>query len=328
VVRSKTAHGYADAVNLLFRLRGFTLPANFNDAANETMIIVKNFHKEEKIASQLSLLDNKMFAQLQTKATKSKSDDPIDNLMFNITALGRYIGPRASEFAQKKQSAADFHTYPSGQQVIKSFVLSDFICFDRDGDHINEGTEDALAMAHSVRITWRIQKNRQNGQSIMLAADMKNPILCPVCNAMLMVMRARRLNQPRDMPVCVYSTNKNDMLYLTGAKVAQLFRGAVKSIRRDIPDNEAKRYSAHSLRVWACVLLDEAGKSPEFIKKCLRWMGDSFRMYLRDTFVINRQHSAALENASTEFLSLVALQSLPDVVPVDDNMGEYDDEIF
>jgi hypothetical protein len=47
------------------------------------------------------------------------------------------------------------------------------------------------------------------------------------------------------------------------------------------PD-ELKWYSTHSLRVWACVLLDEAGQLPDYIKKRLRWLGDSFRMYLRD----------------------------------------------
>ena len=53
----------------------------FADAPNETRIIVKNCHKEEKIASQRSPLDNKILAQLQTKATKRKSDDSVDNLM-------------------------------------------------------------------------------------------------------------------------------------------------------------------------------------------------------------------------------------------------------
>ena len=34
--------------------------------------------------------------------------------------------------------------------------------------------------------------------------------------------------------------------------------------------DKVKQYSAHSLRVWACVMLDEAGKWPDYIKK----MGD------------------------------------------------------
>ena len=80
--------------------------------------------------------------------------------------------------------------YPSGRQVIMSFISSDFVFFDKDSNCINEGTEDALATAHSVRITWLIQKNRQNSLSIMLVADTKNPLIYPVLNAMILVMRA------------------------------------------------------------------------------------------------------------------------------------------
>ena len=58
MVRSKTACGYADTVNLLFQLRGFALQANFDDAANKMAIIVEKLYKEKKIASQRSPLDN------------------------------------------------------------------------------------------------------------------------------------------------------------------------------------------------------------------------------------------------------------------------------
>ena len=60
------------------------------------------------------------------------------------------------------------------------------------------------------------------------------------------------------------------------------------------------------MRVWACVLLDEAGKSPDYIKKCLRWMGDSFRMYLSDMHVIQDQHHEALRASSEEVMDLVS----------------------
>jgi len=42
------------------------------------------------------------------------------------------------------------------------------------------------------------------------------------------------------------------------------------------------------------VLLDEAGKNTTFIKKRLRWKGDSFMMYLRDTPSIQDDHVRAL----------------------------------
>jgi hypothetical protein len=59
------------------------------------------------------------------------------------------------------------------------------------------------------------------------------------------------------------------------------------------------------LRVWVCVLLKEAGKLPDYIKKRLRWLGDSFRMYLRDTVIIQHQHVDALLAASQEVMDLI-----------------------
>ena len=122
---------------------------------------------------------------------------------------------------------------------------------------------------------------------------------------MRLVLWARRLNQPDDMPVAVYKAKKGKVIYLTGNKIANLLQKAVKEVRPDTTPDELKRYSAHSLRVWACILLDKAGKLPDYIKKRLRWLGDSFRMYLRDTAIIQHQHIDAL---------LAALQVVMDLI--------------
>ena len=98
----------------------------------------------------------------------------------------------------------------------------------------------------------------------------------PSANALALVLRARMLEQPPNMPVCIYPNKNGTILYLTGQSVARLFWKAVKAICHDIPVEDLSKYSAHSLRVWACVLLDEAGKSPDFIRKHLHWTGDSF----------------------------------------------------
>ncbi len=66
------------------------------------------------------------------------------------------------------------------------------------------------------------------------------------------------------MPVAVYKTKKGKIIYLTGTKIAELLRKAVKKVRPDTTPDEFKWYSAYSLRVWACVLLDEAGKSTDY----------------------------------------------------------------
>ena len=340
-VRAGTARGYADAVNVLFQKRGFDTPVKWSVPGNVPAILVANRDKEQNVPAQRNPLDNKIFAQLHAKAAASANADSVDNVFFDLLVMARYVGPRLSEFAQTKQSEVDYHVYPSGKKVVKAFTANDFVFFDEGGNCIGELSNPlAVASARSVRITWRIQKNRQNGQRITLAADTSAPILCPVKACLRLVSRAHRLGQLPDLPVCTYPNKKNQLLYLTGSKVAALLRSAVMRIRPETPKDELSRYSAHSLRVWACVLLDEAGKSPEFIKKRLRWMGDSFRMYLRDTATINRQHRQALATASEEasrFITETVLVSmanlrvadsaLPNVVPVDTDMGAYIDEM-
>jgi hypothetical protein len=131
------------------------------------------------------------------------------------------------------------------------------------------------------------------------------------------------------MPVAVYKMKKGKVFYL-GNKIAELLLKAVKEVRPDTTSEELKRYSAHLLRVWACVLLNKAGKLPDYIKKRLRWLGDSFRMYLRDTAIIQHQHVDALLAALQEVMDLIS--ALPtDVIALstmtegmdDPDMHEY-----
>jgi hypothetical protein len=85
-----------------------------------------------------------------------------------------------------------------------------------------------------------------------------------------LVLCARPLNHPDDMPIALYKTKKGKVIYLTGNKTAKLLWKAVKEVCPDTTPDKLKWYSAHSLRVWACILLDEAGKLSDYIKKKLR----------------------------------------------------------
>ena len=148
-----------------------------------------------------------------------------------------------------------------------------------------------------------------------------------------MVLHARSLGQPDDMPVACYSY-KETLVYLTGKRIANLFHKAVKAIHPRTSKAKLSRYSAHSLQVWACVLLDEAGMSPEFIMARLHWMGNYFRMYLHDTGIIQDKHRDILQDASQDIIDLIAcsLANIPDLaglttVEADNTMGEYVDDM-
>jgi hypothetical protein len=88
------------------------------------------------------------------------------------------------------------------------------------------------------------------------------------------------------------------------------------------------------LRVWVCVLLDDVGKLLDYIKKRLCWLGDFFRMYLRDTAIIQHQHVNALLAALQEVMDIIA--ALPkDVIALstmiegkeDPDIQEYADKM-
>ncbi len=225
--------------------------------------------------------------------------------------------------------------------LMKAFTANDFIFYDKSGHVLKKIDDSTLDLATSVQITCHIQKNCQNGLKIKLSADTKNPAICPVRGALGMVMRAGHLGQLDDMPAACYRTKKAPLLYIIGSRIATLLRKAEKKIQPSTSADDLKKYSAHSLRVWACVLLDEAGMSPSFIQKCFRWLGDLFKMYLRDTKAIQDKHLAALQSASFDVMALIGTPpddiirltatmsdlNVPNNIVEDNQMGAYIDEM-
>ena len=163
------------------------------------------------------------------------------------------------------------------------------------------------------------------GQSITLAADVKNHHICPVCAAHRIYLHTKRLGQSDDQPIGAFVNHQGIVRYLTANKIAEVFQSVAKTCHPDLTRDENMRFSSHSIRVWAVVLLDEAGMNPDFIKSRLRWMGDSYRLYLWDTAILQTEHITALERSSYDFMVLFGenRMALPDIVPVDDAMVSY-----
>ena len=142
----------------------------------------------------------------------------------------------------------DYHVYSSGKKVIKEFTANDFAFYDKSGDLIIPLDDESADIIKNVKITWRIQKNRRNGQAITLSADDDHSKICPVCAALQMVLRARRLGQPDSLPVARH-IYKKQRVYLTGKRVAFLFWEAAKMIHPNMSKDELLRFSSHSLQV-------------------------------------------------------------------------------
>ena len=328
-MRSATCHGYAAAVNHLFLLRDFSQPTDLNDKENMGTTILHNLKREEDIALQRSPLTAEIFAELKQMSDASPVDSP-EQVVFNMASFGRITGPRAGEYAQKTQTRIEIHEYPSGKKVTKAFLAEDFEFFDKKKRRIRVFNKSSLKRVHSMKVTWRIQKNRQNGQTLHIMADLDHPDICPVRNAFHLVLRKQRLQHSLSLPLAIFQNKSGDVKYLTASKIAEVLRKAARTAHPDLTEDEIQKFSAHSIRVWACVLLSEAGMKPDFIKSRLRWMGESYRTYLRDTEKINNQHLEALADASSEVMNLIESMnnlSIPDDIDEDLEMGEYIDII-
>ena len=68
--------------------------------------------------------------------------------------------------------------------------------------------------------------------------------------------------------------------------------------------------------------------SPEFIKCWLHYLSDAYRLYLRDTSVIQSKYTDALNTDSEDIIKLLGENRmiLPDIVPIENDMGEYTSE--
>jgi hypothetical protein len=248
-LQSAMLRGYATAVNMLFKLRKIRLPIDFNDKNNMAGVIINNIIKEENIAKQCALLDSTIFAKIQQPACKFDNLDSDHSLFSNIVTLTPNIGPRVSKYVQTTQLKVDYHAYPFGRQVIKAFFAKDFAFFNKSQCRLSTVDYSSFEVANTVRITWRIQKNCQNGQTIILSSDSAHPDLCPIRSILRMVHRARRLKHPDTMPLGCYRKKKSSLVYLTASRIAALIQEVVKKVRPGISAEDLSKYSAHLLQV-------------------------------------------------------------------------------
>ena len=183
-----------------------------------------------------------------------------------------------------------------------------------------------LANLIEADVTIRHQKNRQNGQKVIIVVDKKYPDTCASGEN---GSEKRRLGHSMDLPLEVYLDDDGEVVYLTDKALTAFIRKVVKAVYPDISKEELMLYSCHSLRVWAAVLLHEAGKLPDFIKKRLRWLGESYRIYLRDTLKTGQQHNDALAESSQAVIDIIESPpkgKMGQISEIDlEESGEYDD---
>jgi hypothetical protein len=258
--QSATICRYVEAINTLFRLHQFNAPANLTNHSNMCSKIILAREKEESIARQQSPITQEIYSTLIDQANRSPVNS-VEMVVADWFTLIRITGLCCAEYAQKTQTSYDEHKYPLGKRVIKAFNSSDWKFYNSRGRLIIDPKE----ILKKLKTTFRIQKHRQNGQSITLVANNTHHDICPVRAAHCIFLRAKNWANQTQNPWASLLINFGIKKYLTEGKIAKVLQSIAKRVHPDLFAEELCRISLHSGRVWALVLLDEAGMSPAFM---------------------------------------------------------------
>ena len=224
--------------------------------------------------------------------------------------LSLQTGFRISEYAQTH--SAQYKSLSSKVALnidgtSRAFIASDFKFLGHQRRPLSNNTRH---LAEFVYITWRFQKNGVNGEEIPFARNTIKPLFCPVRAAFRIIQRAEKMKQQAHLPLAISlspSKKISGMSYITSVYVSKLLKLAAKEAHGITSTKDLKKFTPHSPRVGACVLLDMMGKLPDFIKKRLRWRSDSYEDYLCHIPTVASDHVAVVNSYLSKYENVVQL---------------------
>lgn len=129
-------------------------------------------------------------------------------------------------------------------------------------------------------VTYRFQKNNDNGQQVNYTRNLEDLSFCAVAAGARIQARAQRLKVSSTEPIAVYGI-KGKTTFIFNTEVKEEMRKCATKIYNLTDPAEIQCYSSHSVRVGACVNLHATGASDITIQIRLRWKYLTFKDYLR-----------------------------------------------
>jgi hypothetical protein len=229
------------------------------------------------------------------------SDSPLALLseeaaVYDWARFGLYTGSRLGEYAASKPPAGapfDWHaTIPNNDDVpIEwrgkpiAFIEEDFEFYD---DHwtslpLDEVLDDP-SIAEIIRVRFRYDKGKVNFHFRTFKRVHGNHLCC-VKAAISIIRRHRRLGRNPALPLGVFRDSAGNTCTLRGKHMERQIRQGCEFAYPD-PNHflrkRIKLLQSHSIRIFACVALLNAGVSIDDIVYRLRWNSDAVKQYLRD----------------------------------------------
>lgn len=281
--------------------------------------VFKELLRYEKVPNRREPLTMDMIELLcQRNASAALPDFHLHVQLYHWFVVSLSIGPRRIEWCQQssRQGGAPALTTPdidARDGLPRAFILADIECLTVVGARIplREAAFSTPDRVEKLRFTWRFQKNNANGEQKTVARSAafsvgRTPRHCRV-KSMLAIIRCRLTLTPpgSEIPLALHQQDSGTgpPVYITNWDVTGMLRSLAAQVYNLNPANprdaaDLKRWSCHSLRVGACVLLHGMGFSATDIQFILRWKSDAFMAYLRNLSFLARRHADAIDQAA------------------------------
>jgi hypothetical protein len=204
-------------------------------------------------------------------------------------ACGLFAGLRLGEWAQNAYKSEMTSYQLNIRNDAQALCLCDVRFASASRGHCS--AVEAVAATNLIMvkcwIKFRTQKNGQNGEEKLFLRNTSGK--CFPSAMIRIIRRFIRLRGANDLqtPLAVYYSDipGKSTTFITAPDIEGAMRRVASRVYHldPVKDQETlRKWSAHSLRVGACVIINSMGISTAQIKFLLRWRSDAFMVYLRN----------------------------------------------
>ncbi|CAB9531804.1 unknown protein [Seminavis robusta] len=272
--------------------------------------VMRDIRRYETMADRREPYDHRMHAL----ACKVAAKFPITSLVCCLTdgfEQGLCTGYRLTEWAQPAGKTNVLSPHGNGRTgpecKTRAVIPNDIRAVGLCGVRLIGMAIITLPLLRlsQMYVKFRTQKNGENGEEKLYERN-PNPLgLCFVSSTYRSLVRFAQVQvmhpglSPASTPLSVYWDPKSRRAKLVdGSAIEKFMRrlaAAVYNLHPLHDKADLSKWSSHSLRVGACVILHIMGFSDRDIQWILRWKSMSFVMYFRNVAILSRRQNAAFD---------------------------------
>ena len=178
--------------------------------------------------------------------------------------MGLQSGFHQGELAQSSSTFPNTFELNRGDTA-KVFIMSDFKFTDSKNRRINDSTKSALCHAKFTTVKWRFQKNNDNGQEVTYSKSKSQAGIFYTRAATNIILGSEKLKVPEGSPIAVFKNYKLDKIkFISTKEIRMVLRQAAKAVHNFHSQGDVQKFTAHLIRVGACVLLHSTGRDFEY----------------------------------------------------------------